>query len=236
MSSSSDSGPAHEADASAGAATVLFAGDRGVLPLETRRAFVQLLQGPALDGRRHSKLWPVLQRDEAILRSRLHDLFLDLVIDHEVRVAFTRQIVAESIDAPVLLRRATLTFIESALVLFLRRCLIQADTQGERAVVSRAEMTEHLGVYERDRNVDHARFGRQIDNAVEKVKKLSLLHAVRGSDDRFEISPTLKLLFSAEEIQLLARVYSELAAGVESGQGAVSPPSDDIDRDDGDEP
>lgn len=202
--------------------TALFAGDCGSLPSETRRALVQLLQGPALDGRRHPKLWPILQRDEAVLRSRLHDVFLDLVIDHDLRVAFTRQVVADSVDAPILLRRATLTFIESALVLFLRRCLIQADAQSERAVVSRAEMNEHLGVYERDRNVDHARFGRQVDNAVEKVKKLSLLHAIRGGDDRFEISPTLKLLFSADEIRTLTQVYAEVAAASADG-GTAAP-------------
>jgi hypothetical protein len=214
-------------------ASEIFAGDQGNLPVETRRALVLLLQGPALDGRRHPRLWPVLQRDEAALRSRLHDLFLDLIIDHEQRVAFTRQIIAESIDAPILLRRATLTFIESALVLYLRRCLIQADARSERAVVSRTEMAEHLSVYERDGNVDHARFGRQMENAVEKTKKLSLLHAIRGSEDRFEISPTLKLLFPAEEIQSLTRIYRELAANTGSDAGAAAVPSPEDDTEDG---
>lgn len=214
-------------------ASEFFAGDRGTLPVETRRALVLLLQGPALDGRRHPRLWPILQRDEAVLRSRLHDLFLDLIIDHEQRVAFTRQIVAESIDAPILLRRATLTFIESALVLYLRRCLIQADAQSERAVVSRTEMTEHLSVYERDGNADHARFARQMENAVEKAKKLSLLHTIRGSEDRFEISPTLKLLVPAEEIQSLTRIYRELALDTASAAGpATAPVTDDSAEDD----
>lgn len=231
MNSTPEPEPNDDGPPSPEQATAIFAGDHGSLPPETRRALVQLLQGPALDGRRHAKLWPILQRDEAVLRSRLHDVFLDLVIDHDVRVAFTRQIVADSLDAPILLRRATLTFIESALVLFLRRCLIQADARSERAVVSRAEMTEHLGVYERDRNVDHARFGRQLDNAIEKVKKLSLLHTIRGSEDRFEISPTLKLLFSADEIRALTQVYTELAAAAADGGVTAAPPAPPDDSD-----
>lgn len=196
-----------------------FSGDVGQLPLETRRVLVQLLQGPAVDGRRQHKLWPVLMRDEAVLRSRLHDLFLELVIDPDQLVAFTRQVVAESIEAPVLLRRATLTFLESALLIYLRQRLTHAEAQGERAVVSADEITEHLLVYERGENVDHARFERQMQGAIEKSKKLSLLHKIRGGEDRFEVSPTLKLLFPAEEILALTKTYQALTA---NGLAAVA--------------
>lgn len=188
-----------------------FRGDTGGLPIDTRRVLVQLLLGPSVDARRQSKLWPVLLRDEVIIRSRMHDLFLEVVIDHEQRVAFTRQVVSEDLDVPILLRKASLTFLETALLLFLRQRLTQADAQGDRAVVSLEEMREHLSVFERDSNPDHAKFERQIVNAVDKAKKLSLLQFIRGSGERYEVSPTLKLLFSAEEIQDLTRTYATLA-------------------------
>src|SRR5947209_16600891 len=108
----------------------MFLGDTGSLPIETRRVLVQLLLGPSVDARRQSKLWPVLLRDETVVRSRLHELFLELVIDREQQVAFTRQVVSEQLDVPILLRKASLTFIESALLLFLRQRLTQADAQG----------------------------------------------------------------------------------------------------------
>jgi hypothetical protein len=73
-------------------------------------------------------------------------------------------------------------------------------------------MVDHLTIFQRQGNVDHARFGRQIANAIEKAKRLSLLQKIRDSDDRYEVSPTLKLLFPAEEIQALARIYAELAS------------------------
>lgn len=191
--------------------TATFRGDSGGLPIDTRRVLVQLLLGPSVDARRQSKLWPVLLRDEAIIRSRMHDLFLEVVIDHEQRVAFTRQVVSEDLDVPILLRKASLTFLETALLLFLRQRLTQADAQGDRAVVSLEEMREHLSVFERDNNPDHAKFERQVVNAVDKAKKLSLLQFIRGSGERYEVSPTLKLLFSAEEIQDLTRTYATLA-------------------------
>src|SRR5712692_5592828 len=189
----------------------LFANDQGKLPLEARRALVQLLLGPAIDSRRQTKLWPILLRYESIIRSRLHELFLELVIDRDQEVAFTRQILSDELDAPVLLRRAPLTFLDSVLLLFLRQRLTQSDAQGERAVLAIDEMVEHLTIFERQGNVDRAKFERQVDNAIEKAKRHSLLQRIRGSEDRYEVSPTLKLLFPAEEVQALTGIYAILA-------------------------
>ena len=188
----------------------LFAGDRGRLAQDTRRVLVQLLLGPSVDSRRQSKLWPVLLRDEAALRERLHDLFLDLIVDREQGVAFTRQVVAPEIDPPILLRRTNLTFFDSVLLIYLRKRLSQSVAQDERAVVSAQEISEHLTTFEKQGNVDQSRFARHIDKTIERATKLSLLHRLRGSADRYEISPTLKLLFPAEEIQELITTYRKL--------------------------
>jgi hypothetical protein len=194
-------------------ADTLFAGDTGELPLDTRRALVQLLSGPSLDGRRHAKLWPVLLRDEPIIRRRLSELFLDLVLDRDMQVAFTSQVAAEELDVPILLRRAQLTFIDSVLLLFLRQRLTQAESHGDRAVVSREEIAENLMLYERSASTDRAGFVKRINASIEKVKKHNILQKLRGSEDRFEVSPTLKLLFSAEEIIALTALYDRMAAG-----------------------
>lgn len=188
-----------------------FEGDSGVLPLDTRRTLVQLLTGPLIDGRRHSKSWEVVLRDEQVLRSRLHELFLELVLDRDQQVAFLRQVSREDVDIPILLRRNTLSFIETALLLFLRLRLTQADAQGERAALDLQEMLEYLKTFERNDNVDQSRFAKQCDAAVEKAKKLGLLRKLANSEERFEVSPALKLLFPAEEIEQLIKAYAAAA-------------------------
>jgi len=190
----------------------LYPGDCGELSLDARRVLVQLLAGPSLDGQRHSKLWPILIRDEAAIRSRLSELFLQLVIDRDLQVAFTRQAETGDLEVPRLLRRANLTFIDSILLLNLRQRLTQAETHGERALVSTDEIIEFLGVYEQAGNTDRAGFEKRIHASIEKIKKQSILRKIRSSEGRFEISPTLKLLFSAEEIQALTRIYQKMNA------------------------
>jgi hypothetical protein len=191
----------------------LFVGDTGELELDTRRALVQLLSGPSLDGRRHTKLWPVLIRDEGIIRRRLADLFLELVIDPELQVAFTRQADTGDLEVPALLRRSSLTFIDSVLLLYLRRQLAQAESHGERAVVSKDEIVENLSPYEQTGNTDRAGFTKRLHASIEKIKERNILQKIRASDNRFEVSPTLKLLFSAEEIQALTTLYQRMASG-----------------------
>jgi len=191
----------------------LFSGDTGDLPLDTRRVLVQLLSGPSLDEHRHSKLWSILLRDEDIVRRRLADLFLELVIDYDLQVAFTRQAEQNDLEFPTLLRHAQLTFIDSVLLLYLRQELAQAASRGERAVVSKDNIIEHLRMYEKTGNTDRAGFDKRVYASIEKIKKNNILQKIRSSDDRFEISPTLKLLFSPEEIQALGKEYQRIAAG-----------------------
>ena len=209
------------------AAGNLYPGDAGELPCETRRVLVQLLAGPSLEARRHPKLWPVLVRDEAVVRRRLAELFLELVMDVDLKVAFTRQADVGDVDSPKLLRRAQLTFIDSILLLYLRQCLTQADARGERAVVSADEIQEHLNLYQAAVSTDRAGFAKRVHASIEKVKTHSILQKIRASEDRFEVSPTLKLLFSAEEIQSLTGLYERMAAG----EATAPPPAETAEED-----
>lgn len=185
----------------------LYPGDSGQLPEEARRVLVQLLSGPSIDSKRHSKQWAALLQHQEIIHSRLADLFLELIIDPDMQIAFTRQAYTGDMDAPKLLRRTTLTFLDSALMLYLRQLLTDADIQGQRAVVSAAEIVEQMKLYEKSQNTDQSGFEKRIYTAIEKARKNSLLNVISGSEGRYEISPTLKLLFNAEEIAALIKIY-----------------------------
>lgn len=185
----------------------LYPGDSGLLPEEARRVLVQLLSGPSIDSKRHSKQWAALLQHQAIIHSRLADLFLELIIDPDMQIGFTRQADTGDLDAPKLLRRTTLTFLDSVLMLYLRQLLTDADIQGQRAVVSAAEIVEQMKLYEKSQNTDQSGFEKRIYAAIEKARKNSLINLIRGSENRYEISPTLKLLFNAEEISALIKIY-----------------------------
>ncbi|MBB3777294.1 hypothetical protein FHY16_000015 [Xanthomonas campestris] len=201
----------------------LFAGDTGQLPVEARRALCQLLSGPSVDAQRHSRLWPALLRSEAGIRSALAEVFLELVLDREAGIAFTRQAETGELEAPVLLRSAPLTFIDSVLLLHLRQQLAEADARSVRAVVEEAALGEALAVYEKNLSTDRAGFLRRVATAVQKMKDNHVLTRLRGEDARYEISPALKLLFSAEDVAALGQVYRQLRDGAAGGEDELDP-------------
>ncbi|MCI1749299.1 MAG: DUF4194 domain-containing protein [Acidipropionibacterium sp.] len=132
---------------------------------------LQLLRGPYIHRERHPKLWPVVIRDEEILRSRLADLFLSLVVDTERGVAFIRNAVpAEADDIPKVTRSTPLSLIDTGLVLLLRDALLRAETQDTRAFIDRAEIDDALSVYRPATSTDEAMFERRVSSAVERFK------------------------------------------------------------------
>jgi hypothetical protein len=195
----------------------LFPGDTGSLPFEARRVLCQLLAGPSVDAERHALLWPVLLREEVAIRARLCELFLELVLDRELRVAFVRQADTGELETPTLLRASPLTFIDSVLLLTLRQRLAEADAQGQRAAVEVDELHAQLAVYEPPQGTDRAGFTKKLNAAIEKMKRNSVLQPIHDSEGRFEVSPALKLLFSAEDVQALGAVYRGHLAGQRGG-------------------
>lgn len=193
----------------------LFAGDTGTLPMDARLALCKLLTGPYMD--QDSPHWPALLRDEVLLRSRLSDVFLDLVLDRDRKVAFTRQADTGELDTPILLRSTPLSYLESVLLLHLRQILVDAENQGMRAAVDEAEIIDHLELYT-PAGGDHVAAQKRISAAIDKMKKNTILQAIRGADRRYEVSPTLRLLFNADDVQAMAAAYRALAGHVEPAE------------------
>lgn len=198
-----------ESPAPADAVTPLYAGDCGTLPMDTRQALCKLLSGPYLEV--DSPHWPALLRDEATIRARLADLFLELVIDRERKVAFSRQADTGELDTPILQRTSTLSFLDSVMVLNLRQRLVDADGLDQRAVVEQDALLEDMEVFASAGDAVATR--KRIGASIEKLKKANLLQPIRGTEGRYEIAPVLRLLFTAEDVQALSARYRALAAG-----------------------
>lgn len=204
-------------------ASSLWQGDTGTLLEGSRRALLEVLKGPYLTGSQQPKIWASLVADEVSIRSRLHDLFLELVIDRTDEFAFVRKIETQEIDAPSALRSERLAFIDTTMLLVLRQLLLAG--QGERRVIiDKDEVFERLDIYRGDS--DESTFARNLNAAWGRMQnKLRILHP--AGDDRYEISPVVKFLVDEDEVAALTAEFQRLGSTSES---AASAPATITDR------
>lgn len=201
-------------------AHALWSGDTGTLREDSRRALLELLKGPYLSGRARPRLWAALTADETAIRARLHDLFLEVVIDPVDEFAFVRKVRTDELDVPSALRSEALTFIDTAMLLVLRQILLTAAGEA-RVIVGKTEVYERLAVY---RDGDEATYRRNLNGAwTRMLNRFRVLHSV--DEDRAEISPVVRFLVDADRVAELTTAYRE-AAGAPSSSGE-NPESDE---------
>ena len=196
----------------------LTANDHGRLPESPRRVLVQLIKGPYMQRDKDPRLWPTLIADEHVIRERLGDLFLELVLEPDAGVAFVRNMRSEEADLPRVIRSTPLTLLDTALVLFLREQLLRAEASATRVFVGRDELDDQLAVYRAITDYDPATFSRRVNASIEKMKNASVLLSTSESG-RFEISPVLAMVFNADEV---LAVTHELRSLVARTSGAVA--------------
>ncbi len=187
--------------------------DHGELDAGTRRVLLQLIRGPYLREATHQKLWPALVRDEEVVRSRLADLYLDLVVDHGSGIAFVRNLAVD--DAPSVVRSHPLTLLDTALVLFLRRQLLAGQGMSVRTFVGRDEIEDQLQSYRRVENTDKKGFNDRVNASINKMRKNSIL--LGPGDNRWEVSPVLALIFGADEVTAVTRELRALSGDDPNG-------------------
>jgi hypothetical protein len=151
--------------------------------------------------------------DERAIRSLLHDLFLELVIDPVDEFAFTRKVRTDEIEVPSTLRSESLAFIDTAMLLVLRQLLLA--TSGERRViVGQDEVYERLSIYS---DGDESTFRRNLNAAWGRMmNKLRVIHP--AGEERAEISPVVKFLLDEDEVRALTEEYRRIGEGAASGE------------------
>lgn len=215
--------PAEPDDASS---PPLWSGDRGRLGENSRRALLELVQGPYLSGARKPRLWSALLTDTDEIRSRLHELFLELVIDTVDEFAFVRAVRTEELVVPVAVRTAALTFMDTLMLLVLRQTLLAAHGE-QRVIVGRDEVFEQLRTYRSSR--DEADYEKRMNSSWAKLmNKLGLIHKA-GSDDRVEISPVVKFIVDADRVAALTAEY-RAASDAPGTLDMPEPPADPSDE------
>lgn len=179
----------------------LFAEDVGELSLAQRKALLLLLRQRYVSAAQHSTEWRTLLDSEALIRSRLNDLFLDLHVDQNYELAFKRQARSEGDGRfPTLLHDTAYSREETILLVFLRQRFRSERAGGRESVlVDHDELVESVARFRPEHATDHSGDVRRATNAVENITKARILLKT-GDPDRFRISPVIEVLLPIERL------------------------------------
>jgi hypothetical protein len=189
-----------------------FTGDRGVLDPAVRRVLVRLLQRRFLSAGKHPADWKVLLDNQQVIESRLHDLFVRLVVDVDRGLAYKQQVrgyeadeTAEAAvsDIPVLLRDEAYTRAETLVLVCLRSVWQRESTAGEpSARVDVEEVEQTVLTYFTESDGDLARRQKSVRRALERLRHEGIVE--EETEGRYLVSPLIEIVLSAQKLRELA--------------------------------
>jgi predicted transcriptional regulator len=177
----------------------LFAGDSGTLDADVRTVLVRLLQRRFLLADKNRAQWRTLLDNQQVIESRLHDLFVHLVVDHERGVAYKRQVRSAELDVPVLLRDEAYTRAETLVLVHLRTVFQRLRGAGEASARVDVEEIEQTALtYFDPQDTNLAARQREIRTAVARLAKEGIVE--EESEGRYRITPLVEVVLSNERL------------------------------------
>lgn len=192
----------------------------GRLPPEARRALVALLRHGVIMAGGKRLLFEALCRYLRGIQEHLADMNLRLLLDEKAGIAI---LLAQAGDdsgdddeGGSLISRRPLSLYDTLLLLVLRKHYQERETAGEQRVIIDNERIEialrpFLPLTNSSRSDQ-----RQLNGALNNMKDRRILAAVRGEDDRYEITPVIRYVVNAAFLEQLLAEYSKLADGAGS--------------------
>ena len=176
-----------------------FPGDRGVLDPDIRRVLVRLLQRRFLSAEHHED-WRILMDNQQVIESRMHDLFVRLIVDTDRGVAYKQQVRSDELDVPILLTDRAYSRVDTLVLVYLRTVHQREATAGEQdARVDVEEVTDTVMTYFTQDDTDVAGRQRAILRSLERLRGDGVVD--EESEGRFRINPLIEIVVSAEKLR-----------------------------------
>jgi len=188
--------------------------ENGKLTPQARRALVSLLKHGVVLAAQKGKLFEFICRYQSGIRSHLSDVYLKLVLDERMGVAFISQVEEsenEDTDVVSLITRRTLSLYDTLLLLVLRKHYQERESAGEQRIIIDIERIEAnlMPFLPLTNSMKSDR--RKLIVALNKMLEKRLLTKVRGSNDRLEITPIIRYVVNAAFLEKMLDEYQILA-------------------------
>nr|MBV6630258.1 DUF4194 domain-containing protein [Oceanococcus sp. HetDA_MAG_MS8] len=202
---------------------------QGRLAPEARRAVVELMRQGVVMADSRRLVFDALCRYQEDIRNHLADMYLRMQIDEPAGLALLLQGMPEAEsdadegaeDSPALISRRLLTLYDTLILLVLRRHYLDRETAGDSRITIELDQVAERLIPFLPLTASQSQDRKRLNGSIEQMKKRRILAAVRGEADRFEITPVIRYVVSAEMLEQLLVEYRRMAD--EAGPQASEP-------------
>ena len=165
-------------------------------------------------------VWAALDRHGAAVRDHFATIGVGVIVDDTEGYAYLQSQEPDD-DAdplPRLVRRRSLTYNVSLLLVLLRKRLVEFETTGGegKLVLSRDQIVEMLRVFFAE-STNEARVMDRVDQTVKQVADLGFVRPLRGQPNLWEVRRVLKAYVDAQILADFAGKLREYAAAASGG-------------------
>lgn len=165
----------------------------------------------------HEEAWQTLQRHRGAVADHFAAIGIDIVVDDAEGYAYlvTREPEDGEQPLPRLVRRRSLTYNVSLLLVLLRKRMVEFESSGEegKLVLTREQLVEMLRVFQATSS-NEARTADQADRTIAQAAELGFLRELRGQPGAWEVRRILKAYVDAQTL-------SDFAARLDAYAGAT---------------
>lgn len=165
----------------------------------------------------HEDAWSTLTRQPAAVRDHFAVIGVEVIVDDSEGYAYLRSTEPDEGETPLprLVKRRSLTYHVSLLLVLLRKRLVEFETTGSegKLVLTRDQIVDLMQLFVAD-TTNEARLVDQVDRTISKAAELGFLRPLRGQSDQWEVRRILKAYVDAQTLSDFAGKLEEYAAAV----------------------
>ena len=182
---------------------------------ETASTIIRLMQG-VVYRESDEQSWTALKADLGAIRDHFATIGIDVVIDEVEGYAYLRARETPEGEDPLprLVRRRSLTYNVSLLLVLLRGRLMEFETTGGegKLVLTTEQIVEMLRLFQRETS-NEARIVDQAETTIKRAEELGFLKLLRGSRNEWEVRRILKAYVDAQTMHGFEAQLREYATG-----------------------
>jgi len=200
----------------------------GVLPDEVKKSLVYLLKKGVILHAKKPDMYATISLNQDGLRVYLSNMYLRMVIDDSSGMIFVADQEVDDEDeggnssgVVSMINKRTLPLYDTLVLLVIRKYYQEREATGEQTIIIDIEYIESQLIPFLPLTNSSTAARKKLTTVLNKLTEKQVLSIIKGHEERYEITPIIRHIASAEVLEVMLNDYLTLASQASDGELVV---------------